>query len=67
MNSKAKCPNCNQHVHQLHYEPIDAATPYGTHGIIKAVTLQCPHCSTILGAALSPSVRSPSALERMHN
>lgn len=54
MRSNGKCPNCGEVVRQLHYEAVDATTRYGTDNIYKAVALLCPHCSTILGASLSP-------------
>ncbi|MGO8034078.1 hypothetical protein ACC712_37725, partial [Rhizobium ruizarguesonis] len=50
----ASLPSCYLPFDPLKYEGIDAKPPFGTGTIWKAITLKCPHCSTILSAAIDP-------------
>ncbi|WP_104839205.1 hypothetical protein [Sinorhizobium fredii] len=48
-----KCPKCEKTVTRLKLEGVDATEGFSTGGW-KAVTLLCPSCSTVLGAAIDP-------------
>lgn len=48
-----KCPRCDKAVTYLKLEGLDARVAFGSGGW-KAITLQCPSCSTILSAAIDP-------------
>lgn len=67
MLSSGKCPKCEKVIQHLKYEGIDAKPPFGTGAIWKAVTLQCPHCSTILSAAIDPIAIKTEILNAIKN
>jgi hypothetical protein len=46
-----KCPKCDALVTRLDIHPLDAGT-YGD--AWKAVTYNCPMCSTVLGCQIDP-------------
>ncbi len=48
-----KCPKCEKVVHHLKLEPLDAKEAFAEGGW-RAITLQCPSCSTVLGAHIDP-------------
>ncbi len=47
-----KCPKCEKIVRTLNLTEVDASVFMGTEW--RAVTYNCPYCSTILGCQIDP-------------
>ncbi|MBU1894525.1 MAG: hypothetical protein KJ983_01750 [Candidatus Omnitrophica bacterium] len=47
-----KCPKCEKVVYSLNLTEVEAGVFFGTKW--RAVTYNCPHCSTILGSQIDP-------------
>jgi hypothetical protein len=52
MINVGKCPKCSKNIHAVNIEHVDVNQSFQTkwHG----VSLVCPHCDTVLGAAIDP-------------
>lgn len=53
MIGTGKCQKCEQVVHQVKFEGVDANQNFGLNGL-KALNFICPNCSTILGVQIDP-------------
>jgi hypothetical protein len=53
MDGSAKCPKCQQLIANLVYVSMPA---FRNTASLRAVTLCCPLCGTIIGAQLDPNV-----------
>jgi phage FluMu protein Com len=47
-----KCPKCEQIVESINLSDVNASVFFGTKW--RTITLNCPHCHTILGAQIDP-------------
>lgn len=47
-----KCPKCEQVVSQVRCEGLDVNVPFGASW--NGISLQCPHCLSILSVAIDP-------------
>jgi endogenous inhibitor of DNA gyrase (YacG/DUF329 family) len=55
----SKCPKCEKLVTRLNLNGMDASEPFKMGNGWKAITLTCPHCSSVLGAQIDPiAIRS---------
>ncbi len=58
-----RCPKCGQFVYRLIYHSVDASS-LTSPVTWRAITLQCPHCYTVLGAQLDPiAIKSDTVRE----